>query len=142
MQPYGYGLSVKLKPLRSSPMETYGSLEVEVRPTQRTRGGTKRAYRGRVATARKKPVPIIYIILCTVNQRRYYGEGIGKNRRSNHRAALREGTVENPDLRVDWDLYGETRLRWVVLHSGWGFESRATRLRKGTALIASYPDLA
>ena len=73
-------------------METHGSLEVEVRPTQRTRGGTKRAYRGRVATARKKPARIIYMILCTVNQRRYYGEGIGKNRRSNHRLTAYDGT--------------------------------------------------
>jgi group I intron endonuclease len=56
-----------------------------------------------------RQLPGVYIILCLVNNKRYYGESTNISRRlSQHKSRLRRNIHEVIELQRDWNLYGES----------------------------------
>lgn len=101
-------------------------------------------------STRKNPVPSpiaprqlpgVYMILCLVNNKRYYGESKNVSARlSQHKSRLRRTIHEIPDLQNDFNLYGEQSFRFsaVFLSKHSTLEERRTL---EIQLIDQLPDL-
>jgi hypothetical protein len=76
-------------------------------------------------STRKNPVPSpiaprqlpgVYMILCLVNNKRYYGESKNVSARlSQHKSRLRRNIHEIPDLQNDFNLYGDQSFRFSAV---------------------------
>jgi len=85
---------------------------------------------------RPKKQPGIYMIRCTVNDKRYYGESKNvSGRLSSHKSMLNRKIHPNFLLQRDWDLYKQDYFEFVVLYMGPKWEHRDDRLIKEASLI-------
>lgn len=80
--------------------------------------------------------PGIYMILCSLNNFRYYGEtgNLGGRFRS-HKSRLRRNIHSNNLLQKEWNLYGESFFDFVVLYNGEDWNLRETRRTMESRLI-------
>nr|AYQ95230.1 hypothetical protein [Trochiscia hystrix] len=80
--------------------------------------------------------PGIYMIRCTVNDMRYYGESKNvSGRLASHKSMLNRKIHENPKFQHDWNTFGADAFDFVVLFMGPQWESREERRAKETLLI-------
>lgn len=83
-----------------------------------------------------RKLPGIYMILCVVNDYRYYGETKNvSGRLASHKSTLRRKIHHNEKLQTDWNVYGEKMFEFVVLYIGEDWEKRLTRLTIESQLI-------
>jgi hypothetical protein len=63
-----------------------------------------------------RQLPGVYMILCLVNNKRYYGESKNVSARlSQHKSRLRRNLHESPELQRDFNLYGEENFEFSPL---------------------------
>lgn len=80
--------------------------------------------------------PGIYMIRCTVNDKRYYGESKNvSGRLSSHKSLLHRKIHSNQSLQRDWDLYQQDYFEFVVLYMGSEWDNRENRQAKEASLI-------
>lgn len=81
--------------------------------------------------------PGIYMIHCTANDYRYYGEsGDVSQRISSHKSTLRRKIHSNSVLQNDWNLLGESQFQFIVLYMGEDWAAKEARLEMESSLIA------
>ena len=81
-------------------------------------------------------LPGIYMILCTANDWRYYGETSSlRDRRSSHKSLLKRGIHPNNPLQKDFNTFGEENFQFVVLYLGKHWEERHERCRREEQLV-------
>ena len=84
--------------------------------------------------------PGVYMILCLVNDYRYYGETSNISHRiAGHRRDLRRKKHGNDNLQTDWNAFGEDNFEFSVLFIGESWHLRERRLEKETELILNHP---
>ena len=85
--------------------------------------------------------PGLYMILCLVNDYRYFGESSNvASRFAGHRKNLRSNKHANDLLQKDFNLYGESNFQFSVLYLGDEWGERNVRLVKESQLIAANLD--
>nr|YP_010987553.1 GIY-YIG homing endonuclease [Hydrocytium acuminatum]WOR09598.1 GIY-YIG homing endonuclease [Hydrocytium acuminatum] len=78
----------------------------------------------------------IYMIHCSINDWRYYGESNNiSGRLSSHKSMLNRQIHPNKLLQADWDLYGPTVFEFIVLYIGKMWVDRVVRRGKELELI-------
>ena len=83
--------------------------------------------------------PGVYMILCLLNNYRYYGETSNISRRiAGHKRDLRRKIHGNERLQKDWNAFGEANFEFSVLFIGPDWSVRETRLEKETKLIVDH----
>lgn len=86
--------------------------------------------------------PGVYMILCLMNNYRYYGETSNLSLRlAGHKRDLRQKKHANKNLQNDWNTFGETHFEFSVLFIGPEWEKKETRLEKEVKLILAHPSL-
>ena len=84
--------------------------------------------------------PGVYMIICLINDYRYYGETSNVSHRlAGHRRDLRRKIHGNNRLQTDWNAFGEDNFEFSVLFIGEGWHLREKRLEKETELILNHP---
>lgn len=85
--------------------------------------------------------PGVYMILCLVNNYRYYGETSNISKRiAGHKRDLRRKKHANESLQTDWNAFGEENFEFSVLFIGQEWSVKETRLEKETKLILDHPN--
>ena len=85
--------------------------------------------------------PGVYMILCLINNYRYYGETSNISMRiAGHKRDLRRKIHGNKRLQTDWNAFGEANFEFSVLFIGLHWSVKETRLEKETRLILDHPD--
>nr|YP_009184719.1 putative GIY YIG homing endonuclease [Oogamochlamys gigantea]YP_009184758.1 putative GIY YIG homing endonuclease [Oogamochlamys gigantea]ALO62834.1 putative GIY YIG homing endonuclease [Oogamochlamys gigantea]ALO62841.1 putative GIY YIG homing endonuclease [Oogamochlamys gigantea] len=80
--------------------------------------------------------PGLYMIHCSLNDWRYYGESSNvSGRLSSHRSMLNRGIHPNRGLQMDWEKYGEENFSFIVLYLGQQWEIAEIRRGKEMELI-------
>ena len=83
--------------------------------------------------------PGIYMILCLVNDYRYYGETSNIFRRiAGHKRDLRRKKHANENMQTDWNAFGETNFEFSVIFIGKEWHDKEKRLEQETQLILSH----
>lgn len=86
--------------------------------------------------------PGVYMILCLLNNFRYYGETSNLSMRlAGHKRDLRKKKHASERLQEDWNNFGEKNFEFSVLFIGEDWKEKDTRLGKETQLILEHPDL-
>lgn len=85
---------------------------------------------------RPRKQPGLYMIRCTVNDKRYYGESKNvSGRLASHKSQLNRKIHPNSRLQHDWNTFGEDCFEFNVLFMGSNWENREERIAKETLLI-------
>jgi len=64
-----------------------------------------------------RQLPGVYMILCLVNNKRYYGESTNVSSRiSQHKSRLRRNIHEIPELQRDFNLYGQENIQFSAVY--------------------------
>lgn len=85
--------------------------------------------------------PGVYMILCLVNDYRYYGEtGNISKRLAGHRRDLRRKIHQSRMLQEDFNLFAEENFEFSVLFIGDDWKDRNKRLEKESQLILDHPN--
>jgi hypothetical protein len=80
--------------------------------------------------------PGVYMLYCTKNDKRYYGQTSNISARLNsHRAYLKDNIHPCRELQADWNTYGETSVLFIPLVMGEECNDRKNRLKKEAGLI-------
>ncbi len=80
--------------------------------------------------------PGIYMIRCTINDMRYYGESQNvSGRLASHKSTLNRKIHFNSKFQHDWNTFGADAFEFVVLFMGPQWENREERQAKETLLI-------
>lgn len=80
--------------------------------------------------------PGLYMIRCTVNDWRYYGESSNvSGRLASHKSLLNRLIHPNKNLQTDWNLFGQAAFEFVVLFMGHTWTQSYIRRGKETELI-------
>lgn len=83
-----------------------------------------------------RKLPGIYMVLCVVNDYRYYGETSNvSGRLASHKSMLRRQIHTNSKLQTDWNFYGESLFDFVVLYIGEDWQFKPNRLTMESKLI-------
>lgn len=83
-----------------------------------------------------RKVPGLYMIHCTINDYRYYGESDNVSVRiASHKSMLRRKIHPNTALQSDWTLLTEDSFQFVVLYMGEDWTGRKARLDMESSLI-------
>ena len=85
--------------------------------------------------------PGVYMILCLINNYRYYGETSNISTRiAGHKRDLRRKIHGNSRLQTDWNAFGEANFEFSVLFIGPDWSVKEIRLEKETKLILDHPN--
>jgi transposase-like protein len=64
-----------------------------------------------------RQLPGVYMVLCLVNNKRYYGQSKNvSSRLSQHKSRLRRNIHEVPELQRDFNLYGEINFQFSAIY--------------------------
>jgi Photosynthetic reaction centre protein/GIY-YIG catalytic domain len=106
-------------------------------------GDTNDSTQGNPVPIRMSPrqLPGVYMVLCLVNNKRYYGESKNvSSRLSQHKSRLRRNIHEIPELQRDFNLYGEENFEFSCLYISKDL-SLEKRKALETELIGRFYDL-
>lgn len=85
--------------------------------------------------------PGVYMILCIVNDYRYYGETSNiSSRLTGHRRDLRQKKHASNNLQADFNVFGEENFEFSVLFIGHEWKDRQIRLERESRLILDHPN--
>ena len=80
--------------------------------------------------------PGVYMIVCKVNGKRYYGETSDISvRMAKHLYELKNSKHDNKSLSEDWSLHGEGNFEFQVIEMGPKWASKVTRVETEASLI-------
>ena len=83
-----------------------------------------------------RKLPGLYMIHCSENDYRYYGESDNvSGRLASHKSMLRRNIHPNANLQQDWNSFSESAFTINVLYIGKEWNQRGVRLKKEAELI-------
>lgn len=83
-----------------------------------------------------RKLPGLYMIHCTANDYRYYGESSNiSGRLASHKSMLRRKIHPNSKLQEDWNIFSESSFSIHVLYIGEEWNDKVVRIKKESDLI-------
>ena len=94
------------------------------------------SYKYKPEEPRFQKKPGVYMILCKVNGKRYYGESSDISvRLAKHRYELKNGIQGNQFLQSDWTLYGKDSFEFQIIQMGEEWGTKESRIEVESTLI-------